>query len=250
MVSMAPSQRRRPNSASRSPTRAVPWLALGLGAFGAADLAYLDLVVGPAVLAGFSEQVQSAGLALSVPSPEAELEPARSAAAGVGQAHGMQPAATQPVSSASSGAVSQAAAPFAAAAWNEALEGISGGLVRQSGERRYSVFFPKVGQDDLPVSVVEALNELGEVLSANLRFSAVIVGHADERGTFEFNWQLGRRRAQAVAQLLIDAGIASERLQVGSRGEREPAMRGSTHKAHAANRRVEIEFELERSKEP
>ena len=68
----------------------------------------------------------------------------------------------------------------------------------------------------------------------------IIAGFTDERGTQEYNRGLGERRAQAVRQALIDAGIASDRIQTVSFGSEMPADPASSEAAWAKNRRAEF----------
>lgn len=72
--------------------------------------------------------------------------------------------------------------------------------------------------------------------------SAVIqvAGHTDERGTQEYNLALGERRALAVREGLIRAGISGDRIVTISYGEESPAASGSNEDAWAKNRRAEF----------
>lgn len=65
-------------------------------------------------------------------------------------------------------------------------------------------------------------------------------GHADERGTTDYNLALGQRRAEAVANHLAGQGVSRSRLKAVSYGEERPAVRGSSESAWAKNRRVEV----------
>ena len=65
-------------------------------------------------------------------------------------------------------------------------------------------------------------------------------GHADERGTTNYNVSLGERRALAVKRYLATAGVRSSVIAVTSFGEERPAKTGSNEAAWAANRRVDI----------
>lgn len=65
-------------------------------------------------------------------------------------------------------------------------------------------------------------------------------GHADERGTREYNLALGERRANAVAQYLEANGVAKSRIEIISYGKERPADAGHDESAWAKNRRVEI----------
>lgn len=65
----------------------------------------------------------------------------------------------------------------------------------------------------------------------------LIEGHADERGTREYNLALGERRANAVKDYLVSQGIAGNRLDVISYGKERPAVVGSNEASWAQNRR-------------
>ena len=67
---------------------------------------------------------------------------------------------------------------------------------------------------------------------------ATIEGHADERGTREYNLALGERRANAAKNYLVSLGVPAERLSVVSYGEERPAATGSNESAWAQNRRA------------
>lgn len=70
--------------------------------------------------------------------------------------------------------------------------------------------------------------------------SVRLEGHADERGTREYNLALGERRAKAVADYLAIQGVSRSRLEVVSYGEERPVALGSDESSWAANRRVEL----------
>ncbi|MGK0441824.1 MAG: peptidoglycan-associated lipoprotein [Pseudohongiellaceae bacterium] len=65
-------------------------------------------------------------------------------------------------------------------------------------------------------------------------------GHADERGTRDYNIALGERRANAVANYLIINGVERYRVEVISYGEERPVADGSNNASYAQNRRVEL----------
>ena len=67
-------------------------------------------------------------------------------------------------------------------------------------------------------------------------------GHADERGSREYNIGLGERRGQAVRRALALQGVAETQLSTVSYGEERPAAAGSDEQAYGANRRVEIVY--------
>lgn len=70
--------------------------------------------------------------------------------------------------------------------------------------------------------------------------SVVLEGHADERGTREYNIALGERRAKAVRQLMLVQGASKKQSQVISFGEERPIALEHNESAWRLNRRVEI----------
>ena len=64
-----------------------------------------------------------------------------------------------------------------------------------------------------------------------------VEGHADARGTNEYNLALGQRRAAAIRDYLVGTGIAADRLVVVSKGEEDPVCREDTDACHERNRR-------------
>ncbi len=79
-------------------------------------------------------------------------------------------------------------------------------------------------------------------LSGNSSGSVRLEGHADERGSREYNIGLGERRAQAVRQLLMIQGVNASQIQTVSFGEERPESMGSSENDYAQNRRVEIRY--------
>jgi peptidoglycan-associated lipoprotein len=67
-----------------------------------------------------------------------------------------------------------------------------------------------------------------------------VEGHADERGTTDYNLALGQRRADAVQRYLASQGVTSSRISTVSYGEEKPLEYGQSESAWAANRRAEI----------
>jgi peptidoglycan-associated lipoprotein len=79
-----------------------------------------------------------------------------------------------------------------------------------------------------------------DYLAANPQKKVVIEGHCDERGTKEYNFALGERRANSVREYLILMGIDASRLAVVSKGEDQPAQSGTGESVWAKNRRTEF----------
>ena len=83
-----------------------------------------------------------------------------------------------------------------------------------------------------------ALREQAGYLSQYPNVRATVEGHADERGTREYNLALGERRANAAKNYLISLGVAPDRLSVVSYGKERPVAVGSNEQAWARNRRA------------
>jgi peptidoglycan-associated lipoprotein len=80
------------------------------------------------------------------------------------------------------------------------------------------------------------------ILLANPRVTLRVSGHADERGSDEYNLALGQRRAAAAKRYLTERGVADGRIETASFGEEQPVASGSDEGSHAANRRAEFEI--------
>jgi peptidoglycan-associated lipoprotein len=78
------------------------------------------------------------------------------------------------------------------------------------------------------------------ILQANPGLTITITGHADERGSDEYNIALGNRRALAAKEYLVNRGIADTRITTASRGEEQPLNSMSNEEAWAQNRRDEF----------
>ena len=85
------------------------------------------------------------------------------------------------------------------------------------------------------------LDHKAAILGANGGLRLRIAGHADERGSDEYNLALGNRRAVAVKTYLANKGIDGSRLDVVSYGEEQPLAPGHDEDAWAQNRRAEFE---------
>jgi len=77
-------------------------------------------------------------------------------------------------------------------------------------------------------------------LAANPSVSISLEGHADERGSREYNLALGERRALAVRKQLVLLGASAGQVSAVSYGEERPVIEGHSEESYALNRRVEI----------
>lgn len=89
----------------------------------------------------------------------------------------------------------------------------------------------------------EALAKHAEYLVSNPDARIVLEGHADERGTREYNIALGERRAKAVSRYLTIQGVAASQVESVSFGEEVPVAFGHEDNAWQLNRRVEVRYE-------
>lgn len=111
--------------------------------------------------------------------------------------------------------------------------GTQADLVANVGDR---VFFG-YDQYDLSGEARTLLDRQAQWLNQYPNTRITIEGHADERGTREYNLALGERRANAVRNYLTSAGVSSSRINVISYGKEQPAVVGSDASSWAQNRR-------------
>ena len=93
---------------------------------------------------------------------------------------------------------------------------------------------------DLRPDSREMLSRIAGILYTSDDFAITVTGHTDARGDDEYNRRLSERRARAVADYLIEAGLARERFTVEGLGKAHPLDTGDSDEAHARNRRVEL----------
>ena len=86
----------------------------------------------------------------------------------------------------------------------------------------------------------EIITTHAEFLAAHSDITVVLEGHADERGSREYNIALGEKRAKVVKQLMTLQGVTDAQIQVISFGEERPVALGHDSSAWNLNRRVEI----------
>jgi outer membrane protein OmpA-like peptidoglycan-associated protein len=103
--------------------------------------------------------------------------------------------------------------------------------------RLRDVFFGYDTWDIRPDEVQNLLADV-ELLKANPSVQVTLEGHCDERGTGEYNIQLGQKRADAVKEFLVRNGIAENRLQTVSLGKSRTFERGQGEPAWGLNRRA------------
>jgi peptidoglycan-associated lipoprotein len=87
---------------------------------------------------------------------------------------------------------------------------------------------------------LQTLKSAVAAMKDNPSIKITISGHADERGTREYNLALGQRRAESVRDYFAINGINSNRIMVKSYGEERPILDGSNEASYSKNRRAEI----------
>ena len=135
-------------------------------------------------------------------------------------------------STASSSSSSASSAAAAAAAEASALEEARGELM-SIGD---TVLFG-FDSSQLSADAMATLDRQAAFLNAKPAYRVKIEGHADERGTREYNLALGERRASATRDYLVARGVDGSRIRIVSYGKERPAVVGSNEDAWAKNRR-------------
>lgn len=95
---------------------------------------------------------------------------------------------------------------------------------------------------DITPEFAQILDEHAELLRNNPSYRVLIEGHADERGTPEYNIALGERRANAVAMYLQGNGVSEQQITIVSYGQERPDDPGHTPAAYAKNRRAVLVY--------
>jgi peptidoglycan-associated lipoprotein len=140
----------------------------------------------------------------------------------------------------------QAAADAAQQAANEAAAVVES-LAQQQQAQDAAQALAHVIYFDFDLSTIKAefrtaLNGHAAYLSQNPSARIVLEGHADERGTREYNIALGERRGNAVSRYLVVQGVSVEAIEVVSFGEERPVNAGQDSASLSENRRVEIRY--------
>ena len=102
-----------------------------------------------------------------------------------------------------------------------------------------TVYF-EFDKSSLTSKSIQTLKSAVDALNENSTIEVTLSGHADERGTREYNLALGQRRAESVSDYLVLNGIKKSRITVKSFGEEKPLAYGQDEASYAKNRRVEI----------
>ena len=112
--------------------------------------------------------------------------------------------------------------------------------IRAQNALRQTVFYFDFDVAEFQPADRETLTYHARDLAANPSKRLRLEGHADERGTREYNLALGERRANGILNYFIVNGAARSQIEVVSYGEERPEQSGQTENAYSRNRRVEI----------
>jgi len=106
-----------------------------------------------------------------------------------------------------------------------------------------TVFYFDFDNTTIKADSKNALIAHSQYLAANSSARVVLEGHADERGTVEYNLALGERRALSVSRFLQANGTSASQIETVSFGEERPALMGHSDASWSKNRRVEIKYQ-------
>ena len=109
------------------------------------------------------------------------------------------------------------------------------------GEPYVKIYFD-YDQDTLREDALSDLLKVSRLMKDNPKYTLLVEGHADERGTREYNLALSERRAKAVEDFLSASGVSSFNVEVVGYGEEKPVDSGSNESAWSQNRRAELFF--------
>jgi len=122
-------------------------------------------------------------------------------------------------------------------------EGLHGKLIHDADPSVADTVYFDYDKATLRPEAQKALDGVAQFMRRQDQLQIMIAGHADERGTREYNLALGNMRAVAVRNYLMSLGIPGARLDTISYGKERPAVVGSTESAWSQNRRAVAEIE-------
>ena len=111
--------------------------------------------------------------------------------------------------------------------------------VKQMTDHFARVHF-ELDSDALSTEAKDALSANAEIMNEHPNIRIEVQGHADERGTVDYNIALGQRRAAAVENYLAQVGVSKGRVNIVSYGEEKPVDTRSNTVAWSKNRRCEF----------
>ena len=112
--------------------------------------------------------------------------------------------------------------------------------IRAQNALRQTVFYFDFDVAEFKPADRETLTYHARDLAANSAKRIRLEGHADDRGTREYNLALGERRANGILNYFIVNGASRSQIEVVSYGEERPEQSGQSEQAYSRNRRVEV----------
>ncbi|WP_261815468.1 peptidoglycan-associated lipoprotein Pal [Vibrio gallicus] len=114
--------------------------------------------------------------------------------------------------------------------------------MKQKALAETSTLYFEFDNSTISAKYEEMLSAHAQYLSENPDVKVTIEGHADERGTPEYNIALGERRATAVSKYLQASGVQADQISIVSYGEEKPLELGQSEEAYAQNRRAVLVY--------
>jgi peptidoglycan-associated lipoprotein len=108
--------------------------------------------------------------------------------------------------------------------------------------REESTVFFAFDNSTISASYQDMLAAHASYLSQHPEVKVTVEGHADERGTPEYNIALGERRAEAVSKYIQALGVQADQISIVSYGEEKPLKMGQTEAAYSQNRRAVLVY--------
>jgi peptidoglycan-associated lipoprotein len=203
----------------------------------------LSKIIASSVLVAFLTACSSTGETTDA-SASTQASQVAAEAAALAEAQALKDAQAQAAAQAQVEAQAQADANAAQQAANDAAAQV---LAQQQQAQDAAKALAHVIYFDFDQSTIKAefrtaLNGHAAYLSQNPSARIVLEGHADERGTREYNIALGERRGNAVSRYLVVQGVSVDAIEVVSFGEERPVNAGHDSASLAENRRVEVRY--------
>tara|TARA_A100001234_G_scaffold200879_2_gene193189 strand:+ start:6574 stop:7092 length:519 start_codon:yes stop_codon:yes gene_type:complete len=124
---------------------------------------------------------------------------------------------------------------------NESVDSVSSIENLNIGEPHSKVYFD-YDDDTLREDSLTDLLSISKLMKENTNYTLLVEGHADERGTREYNLALSERRAKAIEDFLVASGVSPFNIEVVGYGEEKPVDSSSNESAWSKNRRAELYF--------
>ncbi|RLJ68874.1 thrombospondin type 3 repeat-containing protein [Lacinutrix venerupis] len=112
--------------------------------------------------------------------------------------------------------------------------------IKPASLRKVYFGFDSVELDD---NAKETLDEIANSIS-NMQYNIAIEGHADSRGSNDYNYNLSVKRAQAIKTYLLSRNLSNDAISISGKGETQPIAPNTTASGRASNRRVELTINI------